>query len=79
MKFWPAYPRGTKLEPSLFLVMIDNLEINSSNGNANFVDDTTSFEIVEKYGQSTAQVIVDEISDWTKYLASLLHVLEYYF
>jgi hypothetical protein len=37
-------------------------EINSSNGNAIFVDDTTSFEIVEKFGQSTAQVFVDKIS-----------------
>ncbi len=54
-----------KLGPWLFLVMINDLEIKSSDNNAIFVDDTTTFEIVDKHGQSTAQVIVNEISNWS--------------
>ena len=41
-------PQATKLRPWLFLVMINDLEISSAGGNVIFVDDTTSFEIVEK-------------------------------
>ena len=44
--------------------MINDLRIKSSNGNAIFVDDTTSFEIVKNNQESTAQVIVNEIADW---------------
>jgi hypothetical protein len=58
-------PQGSKLGPWLFLVMINDLEIKSSDGKAIFVDDTTTFEIVDKHGQSTAQVIVVEISNWS--------------
>jgi hypothetical protein len=58
-------PQGSKLGPWLFLVMINDLDIKSSNGNAIFVDDTTSFEIVSKQGDSSAQAIVDEISNWS--------------
>ena len=57
-------PQGSKLGPWLFLVMINDLKIESSDGNAIFVDDTTSFEIVDNHGQSTAQVIVDE-TNWS--------------
>ena len=45
----------------VILVMINYLEIKSSNGNAIFVDDTTSFEIVKNNQESTAQVIVNDI------------------
>lgn len=40
-------PQGTKLGPWLFFVMINDLETSNADENVIFVDDTTSFEIVE--------------------------------
>ena len=56
-------PQDTKLGPWLFLVMINDLEISSADGNLIFVDDTTSFEIVEKV--YTMQSMADEASLWS--------------
>ena len=42
--------------------MINDLEISSADGNVIFVDDTTSFEIVEKDKSSLMQSIADEAS-----------------
>ena len=44
-------PQGTKLGSWPFLVMINDLEISSADGSVIFVDDTTSFEIVQKINQ----------------------------
>ena len=59
------YAQGTKLGPWLFLVMINDLEISSADGNVIFVDDTTSFEIVEKDKSSLMQSMADEASLWS--------------
>ena len=63
---WNEVLASVLREPWLFLVIINDLEIKSSNGNAIFVDDTTSLETVKNnHQESTAQVIVNEIADWS--------------
>ncbi len=57
-------PQGTKLGPWLFAIMINDLEIN--NGEYwTFVDDTTASETVAKGKSSNAQLIADEVVEWS--------------
>ena len=57
--------QGTEFGPWLFLVMINDLEISNADGNVVFVDDTTSFEIVEKDKSSLMQSMADKASLWS--------------
>ena len=51
-------PQGTKLGPWLFIIMINDFNINDSNI-WKFVDDTTLDEIVRKNEESKIQTLID--------------------
>ena len=51
-------PQGTKLDPWLFLIMINDLSV-TSRSIWKYVDDTTLAECVEKNGASSMQSRVD--------------------
>lgn len=59
-------PQGTKLGPWLFIVMIADLKIKSSNGVVKYVDDTTGYEIIQKGSPSSAQLLMDEVVEWSQ-------------
>ena len=65
-------PQGTKLGPWLFILMIQDLNINSPYL-WKFVDDTTSSEILPKGNVSTAQNIADHIKQWSEENRLKLH------
>ena len=52
--------------------MINHLEVTSSDGVFKYVDDTTTHEIVKKE-DSQAQMLLDEINDWSMDGKKILH------
>ena len=65
-------PQGTKLGPWLFILMIQDLNINSPYL-WKFVDDTTASEILAKGSVSTAQNIADHVMQWSEENKLQLH------
>ena len=57
-------PQGTKLGPWLFILMIQDLDIDSPYL-WKFVDDTTASELLPKGSASQAQNIVDRVIQWS--------------
>ena len=65
-------PQGTKLGQWLFILMIQDLNINSPYL-WKFVDDTTASEILAKGSVSTAQNIADHVMQWSEENKLQLH------
>ena len=65
-------PQGTKLGPWLFILMINDLDINSPYL-WKFVDDTTASEVLPKGSVSLAQNMVDHVVQWSERNRLQLH------
>ena len=57
-------PQGRKLGPWLFLVLINDLDVDNLANVWIYVDDTTASEVVAKGNQSCDQEIADKVAAW---------------
>ena len=56
---------GDATRPVLFLVLINDLEINNAGNLWKYVDDKTTSEIVVKGASSNSQLIADTVVQWS--------------
>jgi len=57
--------QGTKLGLWLFLVLINDLDVDNLTNIWKYVDDTTASEVVAKGNRSCAQEIPDKVAEWS--------------
>ena len=59
-------PQGTKLGPIIFIIMINDLKLSSTDtSESKYVDDITFSELVQESGTSESQLLLDNINSWS--------------
>lgn len=61
-----SVPQGSTLGPLLFVIMIDDLQVNSDGDIFKFMDDSTVSETIPKSKNSKMQELADSVSTWTE-------------
>lgn len=61
----PGSLKGTKLGPWLFLLLINDLDVDNLANLRKYVDDTTASEVIAKGNRSCAQEIMDKVVEWS--------------